>query len=301
MASADVVLTARVMQVPKKAGAADVARFMRYVQYRDIHPDSKEARDVDDLIGYVHHRDPTSPRGRMFDAEGPAGEDERRVMVDLVSRSNAELLTRENPSRTSLRAAYRLIISPEEARGLDLKRLTRAMMARLQADAGGKLPPWIAGEHRNTLHPHVHIVLAARRETQPGEFRTLVITRERLAAMKDALHAEMELQRGAHVNMRGSALRAGEAETMSRLHTKRSPLQPLAPISTRYNAGVVEMLGWTGNQSRRSQRFRPGFEVAAIAGRLSRHHLREAERLARQRRFHGDEDDLDRRGWRRRR
>ena len=177
MASNNIVLTARVMPAPGKAGAADVARFVRYVQHRDIHPDSKQAQDVDDLIAYVHHRDSTSPRGRMFDAVGPAGDEERRVLVDLVSRSNAELLTRDNPSRTSLRAAYRLIVSPEDSRGLDLKRLTRAMMGQLQDDAGGKLPPWIAGEHRNTLHPHVHIVLAARRETTPAEFRTLVITR----------------------------------------------------------------------------------------------------------------------------
>src|ERR1700682_2192518 len=122
MASNNVVLTARVMPAPKKAGASDVARFVRYVQYRDIHPDSKQAQDVDDLIAYVHHRDPTSPRGRMFDAEGPAGEEQRRALVDLVSRSNEELLARESPSRTSLRAAYRLMVSPEDARGLDLKR-----------------------------------------------------------------------------------------------------------------------------------------------------------------------------------
>jgi hypothetical protein len=292
MASNNVILTARVMPAPRRAGAADVARFVRYIQHRDIHPGSKEAQDIDDLIAYVHHRDATSPRGRMFDAQGPAGDDERRVLVDLVSRSNAGLLAQDNPSRTSLRAAYRLIVSPEDARGLDLKRLTRAMMGQLQDDAGGKLPPWIAGEHRNTLHPHVHIVLAARRETRPGEFRTLLITRERLAAMKDALHRELDVQRDAHLYLQGSALRAGEAETLSRLHSEQSPSASVADTSDR-SVARGEMLAWTGTHRGPSRRFQPGFEVAAITGRLSRHHLREAERIARQRRFRGDEDELD--------
>jgi hypothetical protein len=299
MTSNSIVLTARVMPVPRNAGGADVARFVRYVQYRDIHPDSKQAQDVDDLIAYVHHRDSTSPRGRMFDAEGPAGDDERRALVDLVSRSNAELSTRDNPSRTILRAAYRLIVSPEDSHGLDLKRLTRAMMAQLQDDAGGMLPPWIAGEHRNTLHPHVHIVLAARRETRPGGFRTLVITRERLAAMKDALRCELDVQRGAHLHLQGSALRAGEAETLARLHSEQPPSQPVAPPSDR-SVARGEMLAWTGSHRGPSRRFQPGFEVAAIAGRLSRHHLREAQRIARQRRFHSDDDELDQRRGRRR-
>jgi hypothetical protein len=165
MDGANVILTARVMPARRSASAGDIARFVRYVQYRDIHPDSNDARDVDDLLAYVHHRDPTSPRGRMFDAVGPAGDEQRQLLVDHVARSNAELLTRETPSTTSLRAAYRFIISPEDARGINLQRLARAAMARLESDSGGKLPPWIAGEHRNTRHPHVHLVLAARRES----------------------------------------------------------------------------------------------------------------------------------------
>ncbi len=300
MATTDVILTARVMPAPSRPGASDVARFVRYVQYRDIHPDSPKARDVDDLIDYVHHRDPTSPRGRMFNAEGPAGEDERRQLVDLVTRSNAELLTRDRPSTTTQRAAYRLIISPENDTGLNLQRLTRSMMARLQRDAGGHLPPWIAGEHRNTIHPHVHIVLAARRETRPGEFRTLVITRERLLAMKEALHNEIELQRGAHEQLRGSALRAGEAENESRLHPHQSPSPSRAPALSPAPARSQEMVAWNG-AGRRPYRRQSGLQVAAIAGRLSRYHLREAERLARRRRFHDEDEELDQRDRGRRR
>ena len=117
--------------------------------------------------------------------------------------------------------------------------------------------------------------------------------------MKDALHRELDVQRGAHLHLQGSALRAGEAETLSRLHSEQSPSQPGGSTSDR-SVARGEMLAWTGSHMRPSRRFQPGFEVAAIAGRLSRHHLREAERIARQRRFHGDEDELDQRRGRHR-
>jgi hypothetical protein len=297
----DIILTARVMPVRKTGSASDIARFVRYVQYRDIHPDSKAAEDVDDLIAYVHHRDQTSPRGRMFGATGPAGDHERSVIVDHVARSNAELLTREKPSTTSQRAAYRLIISPEDARGLNLQRLTRAAMARLEADSGGDLPPWIAGEHRNTKHPHVHVVLAARRENAPGNFRTLVITRERLQAMKDALHQELHLQREAHLHLQRTALRAGEAESKSRLHTNDSPSPSHGPMGPEAVTRPVEILAWTGRDRWPHTRFDPALEVASIAGRLSRYHRREAERLARRRRQQHDEDEMEGRNRDRRR
>src|SRR5207248_6449151 len=75
------------------------------------------------------------------------------------------------PTRRSsdLRAAYRMVLSPERADGLDLKALTGAAMAQLGRDVGAT-PPWIAAIHRNTKHPHVHIVMAARRELAPGLF-----------------------------------------------------------------------------------------------------------------------------------
>jgi hypothetical protein len=298
-ASTTAILTVKVMGVPKAGGASDVSRFVRYVEHRDVHPDSPGVRDVEDLLAYVRHRDRTSSRGRMFDADGPATGEHRRRVVDHVARSNAEVQSRQTPSRTTLRAAYRLILSPEEARGLDLQRLTRATMNRLQKDAGGELPPWVAGEHRNTEHPHVHIVLAARRETAPGKFRTLLITRERLAAMKEALHQEIALQREAHLDLASTALPAGEAERKSRLQTQSPPSSPSPTASTPSVASPVEILAWTGRDREPVPRFDPGFAVASAAGRLSRYHRREAERLAKRRRQQHDDEELDARGRRR--
>jgi hypothetical protein len=66
-------------------------------------------------------------------------------------------------------------------------------MRGLERDAG-PLPPWVAAVHRNTQHPHVHIVMAARREVSPDRFKTLIITRPRLARMKESLAQEMSRQ-----------------------------------------------------------------------------------------------------------
>ena len=89
------------------------------------------------------------------------------------------------------------MISPENAEGVDLRQLTRSTMAALEREAGpGGLPPWIAAEHRNTAHPHVHVVMAARRELEDGGFRAVVITRARLHRMKEGMEREMARQRG---------------------------------------------------------------------------------------------------------
>jgi hypothetical protein len=88
-----------------------------------------------------------------------------------------------------------MVLSPEHAEGLDLKALTRAAVDQLGRDAGGT-PPWVAAIHRNTGHPHVHIVMAARREIKPGQFRTVVINPARLAHMKLAMSDELSRQRG---------------------------------------------------------------------------------------------------------
>jgi hypothetical protein len=73
-------------------------------------------------------------------------------------------------------------------------------MEQLETESGpGGIGPWFGAEHRNTAHHHVHIVLAARREIEPGKFQTVVITRGRLQRMKDAIALEIERQRGLEI------------------------------------------------------------------------------------------------------
>jgi hypothetical protein len=175
-----------------------VAGFLKYVQHRDQHPEPKPA--VEGLLKYVAHRDRSGSNARLFNREGSVTDEHRRWLAAFVGRSVAAMpqqgWQKAGESGTDRRrAAYRIVLSPETAKGLDLSQLTRAAMAQLEIDAGG-IGPWLAAEHRNTAHPHVHIVLAARREIAPGRYRTVTLTRPRLQRMKDAIAREIERQRG---------------------------------------------------------------------------------------------------------
>jgi hypothetical protein len=175
-----------------------VGGFLKYIQHRDQHPDSEP--EVEGLLKYVAHRDRTGSRDRLFNRDGQVTDDNRRSLATYVSRSVAGMPARSSRDEGShaagrRRAVYRFVLSPEFARGLDLPQLARAAMVQLEADAGG-LGPWLAAEHRNTAHPHIHIVLAARREIARGQYRTVILTRPRLQRMKDAIGREIERQRG---------------------------------------------------------------------------------------------------------
>ena len=201
------------------AGTGSVQRavggFLRYIQQRDHSLEGEKPDGIDGFLRYAAHRDRTMPQGRLFGRDGDAGDGERRELGRFVTRSVA--------GRSSGRAFYRLIISPQDARGLDLRRVTRSVMGQLERDAGtGGLPPWIAAEHRNTAHPHVHVVMAANRQLPDGRFRTLVINRERLARMKISMSREIYRER-APERERDDALRLGDdrSDTDRRRHHRR--------------------------------------------------------------------------------
>jgi len=53
---------------------------------------------------------------------------------------------------------WKLIVSPEFGDRIDLPRLTRDLIGQMEQDLGTDLE-WLAVEHHNTEHPHVHIVV----------------------------------------------------------------------------------------------------------------------------------------------
>ena len=177
-----------------------VGGFLRYIQFRDQHVES-EGHGLDAFVRYVAHRDRTSPQSRVLGEDGSRTDNDRRRLIDHVTRSTKGLepkwvIGRDGKLEDRQRAVYTFVFSPKDWRGLDLRRTARLGMKQLEVDAGiGSLPPWFAAEHRNTDHHHVHIVLAARKEVGPGKFRTLVITRARLQRMKDVIKREVEHQR----------------------------------------------------------------------------------------------------------
>ena len=198
------ILSLRYIPVAARGGVRQaVGALLRYIHYRDQEVDTADRQDIGRMLRYVAHRDRSSSKGRLFNAEKVIGDAERRSLTAYVVRSTAALPRPTEPSvKRPHRAVHQMVLSPEDARGLDLRLVARAMMARLEEDAG-PLPPWIAAEHHNTAHPHVHIVLAARREVAPGRFRAVLISRPRLARMKEAMYLEIARQRGERPRLPG--------------------------------------------------------------------------------------------------
>ncbi len=58
---------------------------------------------------------------------------------------------------------WKLIVSPEFGERVDLDRLTRELMARMEKDLGTRLD-WVAVTHFNTEHPHIHVALRGIRD-----------------------------------------------------------------------------------------------------------------------------------------
>jgi len=189
------------------AGAASQVRkavggFLRYVQHRDVHPtqsESKSRPEVSGLLKYVLYRDRAATRAELFGPSGTLSSSDRKAFASFVAGaiegSRPQLYRgRGGEMQDRRRAVYRMVISPENASGLDLRRLTVAAVAGLERESGEGLR-WITAIHRNTAHHHVHLVLSGMREDGQGGFTRVDITKPRLAAMKLALGVEIERQR----------------------------------------------------------------------------------------------------------
>ena len=207
-----------------------VGGFMRYVQYRDKHADSLEAvadPKVSGLLKYVAYRDQATEAGRLFGPDGPAGDAERRQLAAYVARGIAatrpQMVVVDGKPFDRRRAVYRFLLSPERATGLDLRRLTDAAIGRLERESQLTGLRWMAAEHRNTAHPHVHLVLAGVREVSPGRFRGFVLTPRRLAAMKEELTLEIARQRALELNLTPRAVSTRSRRAMP----KRLPIRRL--------------------------------------------------------------------------
>jgi hypothetical protein len=268
------ILTVKYTPASPKVGRV-VGGFLRYVQHRDHTPAPERESGIGGLVRYVAYRDAASPEGRLFDREQTVAADARKELVRHVRRS----LARDEDGGRPGRAAYRFVISPEDARGLDLRQIARTVMSQLEQDTGHRLPPWIAAEHRNTAHPHVHVILAARREEEPGRFRELRISPRRLARMKESLTHELLRQRGE---------RTRESSMSHQL------FRSAARDRDRGDDHTHELLRRTRPQRGRSLEFSP-LKANRFFRRLAFHYHLEAERMAREwAREHGDD-----RGWER--
>ena len=64
----------------------------------------------------------------------------------------------ENWQGASDERLWKMIVSPEFGDRIDLSRLTRDLVRQMEKDLGTDLE-WVAVEHHNTEHPHVHVVI----------------------------------------------------------------------------------------------------------------------------------------------
>jgi type IV secretory pathway VirD2 relaxase len=80
---------------------------------------------------------------------------------------------------------FRFIVSPEDAADIaDLKGFTRELVGQMEVDLGTKLD-WVAVDHWNTQHPHVHILVRGVAEND----QDLVISR---AYIKEGMRARAQ-------------------------------------------------------------------------------------------------------------
>jgi type IV secretory pathway VirD2 relaxase len=99
---------------------------------------------------------------------------------------------------------WKLILSPEFGDRVDLERLTRDVLKKMEQDAGGSPLEWVAVIHHNTEHPHVHVALRGR----TGDGRQLQFSRD---YVKEAIRAMAEDHCTRQLGYR-TALDAAEAE-----------------------------------------------------------------------------------------
>src|ERR1700761_6660758 len=110
-------------------------------------------------IGYLQRDGVTrdGERGKLFDAAG----------AEADGRAFAERCKDD-------RHHFRFIVSPDDAGELEnLRTFTRELMDQAARDLGTRLD-WVAMDHWNTEHPHVHILVRGRAD----DGKDLVISRD---------------------------------------------------------------------------------------------------------------------------
>jgi type IV secretory pathway VirD2 relaxase len=122
-------------------------------------------------LGYLERDGVTrdGERGKLFDEKGESADGQ--VFADRCQGD---------------RHHFRFIVAPEDAGEIgDLKSFTRELMGQAERDLGTRLD-WVAVDHWNTEHPHIHVLLCGRTD----EGQDLVISRDYISQGLRARAAE---------------------------------------------------------------------------------------------------------------
>ncbi len=137
-------------------------------------PASRQQRSVVKLQ-YVANKTPGGWRahGRYLARDGAQREGEKGLGFD-ASGNEVEIDRRlEDWQRAEDPRLWKMILSPERGEALDLVDHTRRVLDAMERDLGTRLE-WVAIDHHNTAHPHVHVALRGRDEVG----RPLLLDRE---------------------------------------------------------------------------------------------------------------------------
>jgi type IV secretory pathway VirD2 relaxase len=146
----------------------------RALQRPGFGPAARQQRSVVKLQ-YVANRTAGGWRahGRYLAREGAQREGEKGLGFD-ASGSGVEIDRRlDGWQRAQDPRLWKMILSPERGDALDLVDHTRRVMDAMERDLGTRLE-WVAIDHRNTAHPHVHVAIRGRDEAG----RPLLLDRE---------------------------------------------------------------------------------------------------------------------------
>ncbi|MDA8128406.1 MAG: relaxase/mobilization nuclease and DUF3363 domain-containing protein [Betaproteobacteria bacterium] len=165
---------------------------------------------------------------------------------------NADLGAFEEGGRED-RHQFRFIVSPEDAEQLDdLRRYTRHLMSRMEADLGTNLD-WVAVNHWNTDNPHTHVVLRGKDDTG----KDLIISRDYIAQGMRERASELAtewLGPRTELEIQQSLRREVDQERWTRLDRT---------LQREAQGGLIHMNQPADDPSRRQQR-------ALLVGRLQR-------------------------------
>lgn len=111
--------------------------------------------------------------GRYLAREGAQREGEKGLGFD-AERSDVEIdRWLDDWQRAGDPRLWKMILSPERGDAIDLVDHTRRVVDAMERDLGTRLQ-WVAVDHRNTAHPHVHVAIRGRDEAG----RALLLDRE---------------------------------------------------------------------------------------------------------------------------
>jgi type IV secretory pathway VirD2 relaxase len=134
------------------------------------------------------------------------GFDLQRDYVDISAMA-------ANWQKASDRLHWRLIFSPDDAERLDMKAHVREVLGQMEQDLGTRLQ-WVAIQHDNTDHKHVHVLLRGVRDEfdRNGKYITLQMPRDYVSrGIRDISQELIERDLGPrsereYLEVRGSAI-----------------------------------------------------------------------------------------------